>query len=223
MGEHIVKILRTENVTHNVKRFTVERPLDYTFQPGQATDVCINLPSWKNELRPFTFTGLQDWDHLEFTIKIYRDHPGVTHQLGTLKSGDEIILHDVFGAIHYYGEGTFIAGGAGITPFIAILRHLNQTGTVGNNKLIFSNKTQHDIILKAELTQWLGTNFITTLTQDKTKEYDSRRINKDYLMEKIKSFNQYFYLCGPDPMVEDLQRLLLELGAEKKKVIVEQF
>jgi len=37
---------------------------------------------------------------------------------------DELILHDVFGAISYMGEGVFIAGGAGITPFISIFRYL---------------------------------------------------------------------------------------------------
>jgi predicted ferric reductase len=38
-----------------------------------------------------------------------------------LKHGDELIIRDVWGAIEYKGEGVFIAGGAGVTPFIAIL------------------------------------------------------------------------------------------------------
>ena len=118
--EHIVKILETEYVTHNVKRFKLSKPDSYKFKPGQATDIVINLPGWKEERRPFTFTGLNDWDTLEFTIKIYNDHNGVTNELGKLHAGDELILHDVFGAINYKGEGVFIAGGAGVTPFIAI-------------------------------------------------------------------------------------------------------
>jgi ferredoxin-NADP reductase len=120
--EHIVKILKTEYVTHNVKRFTLSKPDSYKFKPGQATDIVINLPEWKEERRPFTFTSLNEWDHLEFTIKIYSDHNGVTNKLGTLLAGDELILHDIWGAIHYKGEGIFIAGGAGVTPFIAIFR-----------------------------------------------------------------------------------------------------
>jgi ferredoxin-NADP reductase len=124
--EHVVKILKTENVTHNVKRFTLAKPDNYVFTPGQATDIVINLPVWKTERRPFTFTGLNEWDHLEFTIKIYDDHKGVTNKLGTLHAGDELILHDIWGAIHYKGEGVFIAGGAGVTPFIAILRQFNK-------------------------------------------------------------------------------------------------
>jgi predicted ferric reductase len=44
-------------------------------------------------------------------------------ELGKLKHGDELIIR-VWGAIEYKGEGVFIAGGAGVTPFIAILRQL---------------------------------------------------------------------------------------------------
>jgi len=58
--EHVVKILKIENVTHNVKRFTLSKPENYPFKPGQATDIVINLPSWKDERRPFTFTCLND-------------------------------------------------------------------------------------------------------------------------------------------------------------------
>jgi len=223
MEEQIVKISQVEHVTHDVKRFKVERPKGLEFIPGQAADISINTPEWKKEKRPFTFTGLNDWDHLEFTIKIYNDHNGVTQQLGKLKAGDELILHDVFGAIHFYGEGTFLAGGAGVTPFIAIFRKLEKEKKLDKNTLIFSNKTEKDIILRDEFTRMLGNRFINTLTQEKTTVFDNRKIDERYLSEKIKDFEQYFYLCGPDPMVEDLQQLLLKLGAEKDKIIVEQF
>ena len=221
--EHVVKILDTKNVTHNVKRFTLTKPDHYIFKPGQATDIVINLPEWKNERRPFTFTALNDWDTFEFTIKIYDDHNGVTNQLGKLKPGDELIVHDVFGAIHYKGEGTFVAGGAGVTPFIAIFRQLHQNGQIGNNQLIFSNRTPEDIILKDEFERMLGNNFINTITEEKTSKYDNERIDEKYLSKKVKDFTKYFYICGPDPMVEAIQKDLLNLGVQKEKIVVEEF
>jgi ferredoxin-NADP reductase len=221
--EHIVKILDTEYVTHNVRRFKVSKPESYKYKPGQATDVVINLPEWKEERRPFTFTSLNEWDHLEFTIKIYSDHNGVTNKLGTLQVGDELILHDIWGAIHYKGEGTFIAGGAGVTPFIAIFRQLQKDGKIGNNKLIFSNRTSKDIILKDEFEKMLGANFINTLTDEKSEKYDNRRINESYLQEKIKDFSQYFYICGPDAMIESIKTELLNIGANEDKIVIEQF
>lgn len=221
--EHIVKILKTENVTHNVKRFTLSKPDDYKFKPGQATDITIDLPAWKGERRPFTFTALNEWDTLEFTIKIYDDHNGVTNELGKLKPGDQLILHDVWGAIHYKGEGIFIAGGAGVTPFIAIIRDLFHENKIGNNKLIFSNKTKKDIILKDEFEKMLGENFMNTLTNENTGEYDHDKIDQDYLKRKISDFNQYFYICGPDAMVEDIHKELLALGVKEDKIVIEQF
>ena len=221
--EHVVKILKTENVTHNVKRFTLSKPAGYHFKPGQATDIVINLPEWKKERRPFTFTGLNEWDHLEFTIKIYDDHEGVTNQLGKLKTGDELILHDIWGAIHYKGEGVFIAGGAGVTPFIAIFRQLHKDGKLGNNRLIFSNKTSKDIILKEEFEQMLGDHFINTLTDEETEKYDRSMINESYLKEKIKNLDQYFYICGPDPMIEAISKDLAKMGVAEDKIVKEEF
>ncbi len=221
--QHVVKILKTEFVTHNVKKFTLSKPSNYTFEPGQATDIVINLPEWKNERRPFTFTGLNEWDHLEFTIKIYDDHKGVTNKLGELNAGDELIVHDVWGAIHYKGAGVFIAGGAGVTPYIAIFRQLAKDGKVDNNQLIFSNKTTKDIILKDEFEKILGDNFINTLTDEKTEKYDHQLIDEKYLKEKIKNLDQYFYICGPVPMIESVEKNLLALGADKSKIVIEEF
>src|SRR5215212_9664400 len=95
----------------------------------------------------FTFTGLREWKHLEFTIKIYTHHNGVTNQMGRMNANSELILHDVFGAIQYKGPGVFIAAGAGVTPFIAILRDLHLHKKLKGVRLICSNKTSRDVIL----------------------------------------------------------------------------
>jgi len=111
MEEYIVKILHIDEVTHNVKRFKFEKPEGYSFIPGQATDVSINIPALSQEKRPFTFTCLNSAGYLEFTIKIYSDHNGITNELGKLKPGSELIIRDVWGDIAFKGEGVFIAGG----------------------------------------------------------------------------------------------------------------
>ncbi|MBO9730828.1 MAG: flavodoxin reductase [Chitinophaga sp.] len=221
MESHIVKILAVTPVTHNVRQFTVEKPQGYTFVPGQATEVSINKAGWEEERRPFTFTSLTNWEHLEFTIKIYDDHNSVTHELGQLKAGDELILHDVWGTIHYKGEGVFIAGGAGVTPFIAILRDLQHKGQLGTNQLICSNKTLSDIILKDEFEGMLGKRFINTLTEQEVPGYDHHTIDESYLKEKITNFDQHFYICGPDPMVQQLKAILTRLAGNEALVTVE--
>ena len=117
---HHVKIESIKHVTHDVLQIRVEKPRGLTFAPGQATEVSVNKTGWLKEKRPFTFTCLPDDDYLEFNIKTYPSHKGVTNELLQLKKNDELILHDIFGTIAYKGEGVFIAGGAGVTPFISI-------------------------------------------------------------------------------------------------------
>jgi ferredoxin-NADP reductase len=220
--DQIVKIISIKPVTHNVKQFRLEKPEGYHFIPGQATEVSINKPEWKEEKRPFTFTSLNEYPYLEFTIKIYDDHNGVTNALGKLNVGDELIIRDVWGAISYEGEGYFIAGGAGITPFIAILRQLQKQNAVDNNVLLFSNRTSKDIILKDELKNILGANAIFTTTEEKNSEYESQRINESFLKQHIKDFGKHFYICGPDAMVVDITNMLTKLGAKADAVVFEK-
>jgi len=201
--EHIVKIISTHDVTHNVRAFRFVKPEGYKFEPGQATEVSINKEGWKDERRPFTFTSLNEWPYLEFTIKMYSDHKGVTNELRSLKPGDELIIRDVWGAIAYKGEGYFIAGGAGITPFIAILRQLKKGNLVGKNQLYFSNKTSADIILHDELDEILGKNAHYIITDEK-ESGKKTYIDKNFLLSEIKDFTKPFYICGPDKMISDI-------------------
>ena len=220
--EQVVRILSIEPVTHNTKQFRVEKPEGYQFVPGQATEVSINKPQWKEEKRPFTFTCLNNEPYLEFVIKSYRDHQGVTNEIDKLEPGDELIIRDVWGVIHYQGEGYFIAGGAGITPFIAVLRSLKKQNLLAGNQLFFSNKTPRDIILRNELKAMLKSNAVFITTQEQSPELDFGKIDKDYLQSHIPDFTKHFYICGPDKMVSDLSKILLELGAKPDAVIFEK-
>lgn len=220
--EHIVKILSVTPVTHDVRAFRLAKPEGYSFEPGHATDVSINKDGWKDEKRPFTFTSLNEWPYLEFTIKIYSDHDGVTNQLGKLHAGDELIIGDVWGAISYNGEGYFIAGGAGITPFIAILRQLNKDHKIKGNQLFFSNKTARDIILQEELNKILGGNAHFILTQENNGSAVGQHIDKDFLSREIADFTRPFYICGPDKMIGDLTATLTKLGAKPEALVFEK-
>ncbi len=218
MEKHIVKVLKTEFVTHNVKRFTLEKPAGYTFISGQATDVSINKQGLETDLHPFTFTCLNSDDHLEFTIKIYK---GMTKKLLDVNAGDELILHEVFGAINYQGPGLFIAGGAGLTPFISIFRQLKADNKLAGNTLLFANKTENDIIIKDELDEMLGQNHIDILSNP-TSGQPGKHIDKDLIKQYLTSQTQYCYICGPDEFVAVMKNYLIELGMAEDKIVIEQ-
>lgn len=220
--KHTLKITQIRPITHDVNEYKVEKPNGYEFVSGQATDVAINQDKWKDEKRPFTFTCLPDDDFLEFVIKSYSDHDGVTKELLSLKEGDELNLEDAWGAIEYKGKGVFIAGGAGVTPFIGILKLLEAQGEVDGNSLLFANKTSKDVILESYFRGILGDDFTSILEQEEKPGHDHGRIDKEYLKKNIQDFSQHFYICGPDKMVKAISESLEELGAKPDGIIFEK-
>jgi len=221
---HKVEILNIEDITHDVRAYTFEKPDGYSFTPGQATEVAIDKEGWRDEKRPFTFTNLQDDDHLEFVIKSYPDHNGVTEQIGQLEEGDQFIIDDAWGTIEYNGEGIFLAGGAGVTPFIAIFRDLYVNHEIGSNTLIFSNKTEDDIILEDEFEKMLGDQLINVITDEPSDEhiYLDGFIDKAFLSDQIDDFDQPFYVCGPPAFNDAMIKYLKELGANPNALVFEE-
>ena len=223
MRKQIVSIKSIKHITHDVLQIITEKPENFNYTPGQATEISVNKTGWKAEKRPFTFTSLPENDFLEFTIKIYPSHKGVTNKLLDLKADDELILHEVFGEISYKGEGVFIAGGAGVTPFICILRYLKSKNEIGDNKLIFANNTKADIMLEQEFRDMLGDNFINILTHDIVKGYEHGLITVEFLKQHISEADKNIYLCGPPPMMEAVEKQLTEIPDDNKSIIKEAF
>jgi ferredoxin-NADP reductase len=221
MDPHSIKIKSIKHINHNVLQILTENPQECNFIPGQAAEISINKEGWQDEKRPFTFTSLPHNDYLEFTIKTYPSHKGVTNPLLQLEKNDELILHDIFGAIEYKGEGVFIAGGAGVTPFICIFRYLHSRNEIGTNKLIFANNSKEDIILFQEFKDLLGDNFINILSGKEEAGFFHGQITQDFLESHITDFNRNIYLCGPPPMMESVEKELATLNVREQLIVKE--
>ncbi len=215
---HKVEINSIKQLTHNVRRYRLARPEGYTFEAGQATEMALDLEGWRDKKRPFTFAGLAEQEDLEFVIKSYDDHDGVTHRLGTFEPGQTLLLDDPWETIPYHGPGTFIAGGAGITPFLALLRRQQKDGKLDGHRLIFSNSYEKDIILRDELEAMEGLECLFTVTNEKGDGLLNERIDDDFIKAHVPDKSGYFYLCGPDPMTEAIKKALVAQGADPGKV-----
>jgi ferredoxin-NADP reductase len=222
MESQSVKIKSIVHVSHDVLQIITDKPRNIVFIPGQAVDISINKSGWENENRPFSFTSLPQDDFLQFTIKTYPTHKGVTNEFLSLKKDDELILHDIFGTIAYKGEGLFIAGGTGVTPFISIFRFLKSKNEVGNNRLIFANKTKDDIILRNEFEELLGKSFINILSEEETGEYLHGLITENLIRDNLTGLNKNIYLCAPPRMMILVKKILSDLGIDSKLIILEE-
>lgn len=220
--EHRTTILMSQFINHDVKRFIVERPAGFRFEPGQGVELAIDNSDWREEPRPFTPTSLPDDAVLEFTIKGYPEHQGMTRELHRLRAGDRLLMSEPFGTISYRGPGAFIAGGAGITPFLSILRMLHKRDELNGNSLFFSNKGPDDIIAEQELRHLLGAQAHFLCSQQEDCHCRPGRVDKHLLQNTIKDFSQRFYVCGPPPFVEAINHALVELGATPETVVFER-
>ncbi|MBW2485437.1 MAG: flavodoxin reductase [Deltaproteobacteria bacterium] len=220
--EHRITILMTEFVTHDVKRFIVKKPETFSFTAGQGVELAIDEKEWREEGRPFTPTSLASDKVLEFTIKRYPDHKGVTDRLHCLKPGDSLLMSDPFGTISYKGAGVFIGAGAGITPFLAIFRQLAADKAIARQALIFSNKTPADVICEKELRFYFNSRGHFICTRESGPGYEKERINRNYLEKILPDTSRYVYVCGPDKFVEDITAMVKELGVEAEALVFEE-
>lgn len=219
---HEVTLLMSGFVTHDVKRFIVTRPDGFEFEPGQGVELAIDHPDWREEKRPFTPTSLGADRVLEFTIKSYPAHEGVTQALHALEPGAQLLMSDPFGTIQYKGPGVFIAGGAGVTPFIAILRQLAREQRLEGQSLLFSNKTPADVIIEQELRHILRERCVLTCTDEEAPGYENRFIDRDFLSEHVRDFGQHFYVCGPPKFNDSVNDALKDLGAKPDLLVFEK-
>ena len=78
------------------------------------------------------------------------------------------------------------------------------------------------MILDEEFTKLLGKRYLKVFTRQNVIGFHERRIDRDLLITLVQDFDQHFYVCGPEVFVNDINRLLLELGASAEKLVFEQ-
>ncbi|WP_138465297.1 flavodoxin reductase [Poseidonocella sp. HB161398] len=221
MTHHVI-IQEIAPLTGNVYRLRVDRPSNYDFVPGQATDVALDREGWAEETRPFTFTCQPEDPFLEFTIKSYPDHEGVTAQIPTLAVGEALLIGDPWGAIRDEGPGVIVAGGAGLTPFIPILRRRLRAGTAGEMTLIQADRSWNDLILRDEWHRARDLRTVFVLEEEDRKGCEPGRVTRKLLQKHGVTSRSRVYLCGPPAMEEAVSQALEEIGLGEAQLVQEE-
>ncbi len=216
------RLLMREFETHDVQRFVFSKPEGFHCLPGQGVDIALDQDGWRDEWRPFTPTSLDADQVLQFIIKAYDSHDGVTRRLHRLSPGDRVLVKAPFGTIQYRGLGVFIAGGAGVTPFLSIVRDLAQRSHDQAHTLIFANKTSRDIICRHELEAFFGDRCFFALSREERPGYLHGRLDRTMLEGCIDELSQYFYICGPQGFITTVSDILKGLGVDDEQMVVEE-
>jgi predicted ferric reductase len=171
--------------------------------------------------------------YVSSTIKALGDF---TSTMGRTEKGDRVAVHGTFGRFSYVfhpeeKDLVFIAGGIGITPLMAMLRHMRDTRDRRSVTLLYANQKESDIVFLQELSKIQAGEFpalrAAHVLSRAGKGWHGERghVNR----EKIEKYcgvdiaNKTFYVCCPPGMLKAVLASLKDLGVLERRIRIEIF
>jgi ferredoxin-NADP reductase len=170
------------------------------------------------------------------TIETLPDGEVSSYLSGELRVDDQLELRGPIGGYFVWdaplgGPLVLVAGGSGIVPLMAMLRHRARIGSGVPARLLLSARSEPDIIYRAELDRLAaeahGPEVRYTLTRSHPEGWSgyARRIDAKMLGEVVWPLAQQplAYVCGPTPLVESVATTLVEMGHASDRIRTERF
>ncbi len=230
-----VKKVRVE--THNVKTFTLALPRWTAHRAGQHYDVRLSAPDGYQAQRSYSVgSNPEQTGEIELTVERLEDGEVSTYLHDVLIVGDQVELRGPIGGYFVWearmgGPLLLVAGGSGIVPLMAMLRHRKARAQNVQARLLYSSRTNDDIFYREELeglhNDRSGLEVFHTLTRQHPADWQgySRRIDMKMLEEVAGPFGKQLkaYICGPTAMVEGVANGLVALGIAPDLIRTERF
>jgi ferredoxin-NADP reductase len=199
---------------------------------GQHVDVRLTAPDGYHAERSYSIASAPEDPHVVLTVERIEDGEVSPYLAGELRPGDELELRGPIGGYFVWeevlgGPLLLLAGGSGIVPLRAMLRHRAAVGSTVPTRLLYSARSWQDVIYGDELMHADDVDVRFTLTRawpDGWSGYRGR-IDHDLLAEVAWPVAQrpLVYICGPTPFVETAASTLVELGHAPERIKTERF
>jgi ferredoxin-NADP reductase len=233
----IATVAALKDETAHVKTISLNVDGLRGYLPGQHVDVRLTAADGYQAQRSYSIASAPGGDaRLELTVE--RVENGEVSRF----LHDEVIVGDRFevrGPIggYFVWDGSMadplllVAGGSGVVPLMAIIRHRARIGSTVPCALLYSSKTAADIIYATELDALAAKNdglrVMHTLTREQPPGWTgyTRRIDAAMLEEVLTSTGKgvSVFACGPTPLVEVAATALVALGLAPSQVRTERF
>ena len=202
--------------------------------PGQHVDVRLTAEDGYQAQRSYSIASPPGEPGLELTVERLDDGEVSPYLFDELRPGDGFELRGPIGGYFVWepsrgGPVFLVAGGSGVVPFRARLRHLVDEDAAVEATLLLSSRSWEDVIYRDELEQLDGANIrvVHTLTRAQPESWAGygRRVDEAMLAEVSPAASEQpnAYVCGPTPFVEAVATALVELGHDPMRVRTERF
>ena len=231
-------VTKVRVASDRVKLFTLEVPTGGNFKAGQHYDVRLTAPDGYQAQRSYSLASSPgDTNLIEIAIELIDDGEVSSYFHDSVEPGEMIEVRGPIGG-HFTWEPShtkssiFVAGGSGIAPIISMLRH---RFTVKNNApalLLFSVRTEDDILYREELERMSDNDpslhVVTTVTRGTSKDWigNTRRIDQGMIDSALVNTGvkpESAYVCGGSGFVESIANILLDTGLDFKQIHIERF
>jgi len=230
-----IKTVKLE--TPGVKTFTLALPGWVRHRAGQHYDVRLTAPDGYQAQRSYSIASEPEREgEIDLTVELIEDGEVSRYLIDVLAPGDQIEVRGPIGGYFVWEANMtdpllLVAGGSGIVPLMAMLRHRAAAGSTVPTRLLYSSRSPSDIIYAQELEQLSaspdGPEVFYTLTRSQPPGWNgfARRIDREMLAEVAQPFGTAAraYICGPTLLVESVATLLGEMGFPAEQIRTERF
>jgi ferredoxin-NADP reductase len=220
--------------TARVKTIVLDVPGWLGHLAGQHVDVRLTAEDGYQAQRSYSIASAPDETRVELTVERIDDGEVSPYLTEELRAGDQVELRGPVGGYFVWdpsrgGPLLLVAGGSGIVPLMAMVRHRAATGSDVDTRLLLSSRSWNDVIYRDELErlQGDGLKVVHTLTRSQPAGWTgyARRVDAELLAQvgPRASERPHVYVCGPTPFVETVAEALVELAHEPQRIKTERF
>jgi ferredoxin-NADP reductase len=231
------EVVATRPETVRAKSITLDLSGWMGHRAGQHVDVRLTAEDGYQAERSYSIASPpEEAPHVTLTIERLDDGEVSPYLTDDLRVGDKLELRGPIGGYfvweaHMGGPLLLVAGGSGIVPLMAMLRHRAAVASTVPTRLLYSSRTYDDIIYRDELDHLMKSSTMLEVVQTLTRAQPPgwmgyiRRIDTQMLREVAWSVDQrpLAFICGPTPFVETAAASLVELGHEPGHIKTERF
>jgi ferredoxin-NADP reductase len=226
----------TRDETPTVRSFSLSLPAWTGHRPGQHVDLRLTAEDGYSVERSYSIASEPERDgEIDLTVERIPDGEVSPFLHDVVMPGDRIEVRGPIGGYFVWeaalgGPLLLIAGGSGVVPLMAMLRHRARAGSDVPTRLLFSSRSFDEIIYREELDGLAagdGLGVIHTLTRSQPVGWTgyARRIDEAMLREVLAPLgpSARAYLCGPTALVENAADALVRLGLPAERIRTERF